>query len=81
MVTGTILSAPASGLTFKMGRLFRYNSPLNGFESATKSAGLGVILENFNERDLPEGMALDFLVPGIAISASFPALLVNLMKK
>ena len=77
--TCLILSASRSGLTFKIGKLSRKRGSLNGMESATKSAGSIVNLENFSDRDLPMGMALDFLVPGITISASFPALLVNFM--
>lgn len=79
MVTGTILSASKSGLMFKIGKLFSNNGSLNGLVSATKSAGSILNLENFSESDFPEGMALDFLVPGMTISASFPALLVNFM--
>lgn len=52
---------------------------MNGLVSATKAAGSILNLENLSERDFPDGIALDFLVPGITISASFPALLVNLM--
>lgn len=78
MVTGTILSTSKSGLMLKMGRLFNSKFSLNGLESATKSAGSILNLENFSERDFPGGIALNFVVPGIAISASFPALLVNL---
>ena len=79
MVTGTTLSASKSGLMFKMGTLSRKSGSLNGLESATKSAGSILNFENLSDRDLPEGIELDFLVPGITISASFPALLVNLM--
>ena len=79
IVTGTILSASKSGLMFNIGISFSKRDRSNGLESATKFAGSILNLENFNERDLPEGMAFDFLVPGIKISASLPALFVNLM--
>ena len=78
MVTGTTLSASKSGLMFIAGKLFRNSGSLNGLERATKSAGSILNLENLSERDLPEGIAFVFFVPGITISASFPALLVNL---
>lgn len=79
IVTGTILSASKSGFMFNIGISFSKRDRSNGLESATKFAGSILNLENFNERDLPEGMAFDFLVPGIKISASLPALFVNLM--
>lgn len=78
MVTGTTLSAFKSGLIFITGKSFSKSGSLNGVERATKSAGSILNLENFSERDLPEGMAFVFFVPGITISASFPALFVNL---
>lgn len=78
-MTGTILSASRSGFMFNIGISFSKRDRSNGLESATKFAGSILNLENFNERDLPEGMAFDFLVPGIKISASLPALFVNLM--
>ena len=79
MVTGTILSASKSGLMFNIGISFSKRDRSNGLERATKFAGSILNFENFNDRDLPEGMAFDFLVPGIKISASLPALFVNLM--
>ena len=79
IVTGTILSASKSGLMFNIGISLSKRDRSNGLESATKFAGSILNLENFNERDLPEGMAFDFLVPGIKMSASLPALFVNLM--
>lgn len=78
MVTGTTLSASKSGLMFITGKSFSNSGSLNGLERPTKSAGSILNLENFRERDLPEGMAFVFFVPGITISASLPALLVNL---
>ena len=78
MVTGTTLSASKSGVIFIIGKSFNNSGSLNGLERATKFAGSILNLENFSERDLPKGMAFVFFVPGITISASFPALLVNL---
>ena len=64
-MTGTILSASKSGLMFNIGISFSKRDRSNGLENATKFAGSVLNFENLNGRDLPEGIAFDFLVPGI----------------